>query len=92
MFRIDHPTAVPDMPPFGALGTQGWFTEGNPLGGQMPTQVTAEFLNMIIAELTGVLTAAGMTTDKANNAQLRQALMILIGPRRPATNRFLAQQ
>lgn len=50
------------------------FTEGNPAAGVIATQVTDDILNAFQEEIAAVIEAAGITLDKANNAQLLAAL------------------
>lgn len=56
----------------------GRFTEGNPVSGTPATRVSADWLNMLQAEILSVLTAAGLEPIKANNAQLLEAILALI--------------
>lgn len=75
MFRIDGPNTVPTKPAYGAAGTQGWFKNYG-VGGTLDgpgTIVTPDFLNMLQAELLAIVTAAGLTPDKANDAQILAA-------------------
>jgi len=76
MFRIDGPNTVPVKPAYGAAGTQGWFKNYG-VGGTLDgpgTIVTPDWFNMIQAELLAVITDAGLTADKGNDAQLLAAL------------------
>ncbi|MDL2266755.1 hypothetical protein LJC46_02050 [Desulfovibrio sp. OttesenSCG-928-G15] len=57
---------------------QGRFTEGDPVIPIPATEVTADWLNAVQDELQAVLTAAGISPDKADNAQLVQAIKALI--------------
>ncbi len=54
------------------------FTEGAPFPYVAPTTVTAAWGNMVQEEILNVLAAAGIDPDKANNAQLRDAIVELI--------------
>lgn len=56
----------------------GRFTEGNPVNGTPATRVTADWLNMVQAELLAVIASAGLEPIKANNSQLLEAIMALI--------------
>lgn len=67
MHRIDHATATVD----------NLFTEGDPVGGVAATVMTDDWANAIQEEICAVLAAAGITLDKANNAQLLAALVAL---------------
>lgn len=68
MHRIDGAGAAP-----GNL-----FTEGNPTAGTPATVVTDDWLNAIQEEIIGVLTAASIAPNKANNGQLAAAISALI--------------
>lgn len=52
----------------------GQFTNGNPGAGQQATQVNADWLNMVQDEMGNVLSLAGVTPVKSNNAQLVSAI------------------
>lgn len=67
MHKIDHATAT--------LTKE--FTEGDPQGGVKPTVVTSDWLNSIQNELANLITAMGLTLNKADNTQLTQALTLL---------------
>jgi|GEM_PF-6123202 len=56
----------------------GLFQEGNPQTGQIPTRVSADWLNAIQTEILNVLSAAGVAPNKSSNAQLRTAIQSLI--------------
>lgn len=77
MFRIDHATASPTLPTPSALGTQGYFTEGDPGAGTPATVVTADFLNMLQEELRNVVVAGALTPSKTVRTQVRDALYAL---------------
>lgn len=62
----------------GATVTGQW-TEGNPSTGVPATEITADWMNAIQNEIENVIvTGAGGTLSKANNAQLLAALLTLI--------------
>lgn len=67
MHRIDHATATVD----------NLFTEGDPVGGVAATVMTDDWANAIQEEIAEVIEAAGITLDKADNAQLLAALVAL---------------
>lgn len=69
MHRIDTPTATSD----------NRFTEGDPTIPVAATVVSADWLNAVQEELAAVITGAGLELDKADDAQLRQAIGKLIG-------------
>jgi len=52
----------------------GHWTEGNVAGGVSPTRMQAGWFNAVQDELINILTAAGLVTDTANNAQVLSAL------------------
>ena len=68
MHRIDSSTATPD----------NRFTEGDPTIPVPATTVRAAWLNSVQEELIAVLAAAGIAPDKANNAQVVDAINALI--------------
>jgi microcystin-dependent protein len=68
MHRIDGPGAVNSL-----------FTEGDPSVPQMATVVTAAWLNDVQENLAKVIEAAGITLQKGNFDQLRQAINQLSG-------------
>lgn len=53
------------------------FTEGNPTTGTPATAVTADFMNALQDELVAVIAEAGLALNKADNSQLRQAILSL---------------
>ena len=65
----------------GIGNVDGMFTEGDPLVPTAPTQITGPWLNAIQEEVVGVITGAGLTLNKADNTQLKQALNILVPKR-----------
>ncbi len=68
MHRIDSSTATPD----------NRFTEGDPTIPIPATTVRAAWLNSVQEELIAILAAAGIAPDKANNAQVVDAINALI--------------
>ena len=68
MHKIDGPGATEDNE----------FTEGNPVTGTPPTQVTAKWLNSVQREVVAVIEAAGLTLDEEDDGQLLAAINILI--------------
>lgn len=73
MHRIDTATATPD----------NRFTEGDPTIPVAATVVSADWLNAVQEELAAVITGAGLELDKADNAQLRQAISQAITAAKP---------
>jgi hypothetical protein len=74
MYQIDNSSVAPLLPASTSLGTVGFFTDGNPATGTAPTIVPAEFLNMLMLEVLGVLSAAGVTPSKTDFTQLATAI------------------
>jgi hypothetical protein len=76
MYRIDNATAVESLPVAGAVGPNpnGYFTNGNPSPLIDSTIVDQDWLNTVQEELCNVITAAGLTLNKATRTQLLQAL------------------
>ncbi|MDY7560230.1 hypothetical protein QN366_01670 [Pseudomonas sp. CCC3.2] len=74
MYQIDNTSAIPTIPASTAAGTAGFFTDGNPATGILATIVPAEYMNMLMLEMLGVLSAAGMTPSKTNFTQLATAI------------------
>ena len=60
----------------------GEWTNGNVAAGTPPTILDAAWLNTIQRELINVISAAGLTLDPSNDAQLLAALKVGIGPGR----------
>jgi hypothetical protein len=82
MFKIDGAGTLVDKPARTALGVvPGWF---NQTPGTSPgTVVTAEWLNMLQAEVLAVLASATVVPDKADDSQLLAALQKLIKQSQP---------
>ena len=74
MYQIDNSTAVAVIPPSTASGTAGFFTDGSPATNVPATLLPAEFMNMVMMEILGVLNAAGVTPSKSNFTQLTTAI------------------
>jgi hypothetical protein len=64
MHRIDHPTATNDNK----------FTSGNPQTAVKPTVVTADWANATQEEIAHFIESRGITLNKADNTQLKQAV------------------
>ena len=80
MYRIDNDTAISALPTPEAAGVHPnyYFTKGNPSLGVPATIVTADWANAVQEEISGVIEAAGLTLSKSNQAQLLQAIRLLI--------------
>ena len=74
MYQIDNSTAVASIPASTVAGTAGFFTDGNPATGVPATIMPAEFMNMLMMEILGVLSAAGVTPSKSTFTQLTTAI------------------
>lgn len=74
MYQIDNSSAAAVIPASTPAGTPGFFTDGNPATGIAPTVMPAEFMNMVMMEILGVLSAAGVTPSKTNFTQLVTAI------------------
>ena len=79
MQRVSHPTAVGTLPTPRVESTPGYFGSGNPTTGEAATVIDRDFLNQVQEELMGVIGAAGITPNKADNTQLLAALRTLFG-------------
>lgn len=74
MDRIFHPTASASPPTVDAHPTSGFPTPGNPLASVPATVFTAWVAHMLIEELRGIVSGAGITPDKANVTQAQFAV------------------
>jgi microcystin-dependent protein len=74
MNRVDTSTAAASPPTQDAVGTPGYFTKGDPGTGTLATVPGQDWFNSVQEELIGIITAAGLTPSKANNAQLITAI------------------
>ena len=74
MHRIDHSTAVSDLHGAGKPG----YTAGSPSTGVPATVVTADALNALQEEIARLVEGAGLTLNKADNAQALAAVQALI--------------
>jgi hypothetical protein len=74
MFQTDQATAATSLPAPAAAGTPGYFTNGNPATGVAATILDADFMNMIMMELSNVVTSAGITLSKTAYTQVRDAI------------------
>ncbi len=78
MFRVDTSTAVTSQPTPGPAGTQGYFQSGNPQTGTPATIPGADWFNIVQEELANLVEYYGLTLDKTDQTQLRQAIRAAI--------------
>ncbi|MBB3256850.1 hypothetical protein F4827_001696 [Paraburkholderia bannensis] len=74
MFQTDQSTAASSLPAPAAAGTQGYFTNGNPVSGVPATILDADFMNMIMMELVNVVLGAGIPLSKTTYNQVLSAI------------------
>ncbi len=74
MYQIDVSSVATTQPTSTALGTTGYFTDGNAATGLEATVVPAEFLNTLMLELMNAVTGAGLTLSKDTFDQLHTAI------------------
>jgi hypothetical protein len=75
MFRIDDATAATSLPTPETAGTEGYFTEGDPVAGTPATNVRGSWLNMIQEELRALVVYGGLTPSKTVYTQVRDAIV-----------------
>ncbi|KVR46381.1 hypothetical protein WM11_31485 [Burkholderia ubonensis] len=80
MYRIDDVSAATSLPAPEAAGSEGYYTEGNPVAGVPATNVRASWLNMIQEELCSILAAAGIARSKTSYNQVNAALQKMYSP------------
>lgn len=73
MYRIDTPDAVVVAPAPAGMGTEGFWTHGNPGTGQAATTLDQDFFNMTQEALLAFLTVAGVGHSKSDYGRLWQA-------------------
>jgi hypothetical protein len=78
MYRIDNGTAAVAPPAPAALGTEGFWTKGNPAGGVPATQMDQDWFQALQENLIGVYTATGTAHSKSDYTRLTTALQALI--------------
>jgi len=74
MFRIDGTDNVAVKPAKSAVGTQGYFRKADTTTSTRGTVVTTDWLNAVQDEIAGVIEAAGLVLNKADDGQLEDAL------------------
>lgn len=79
MHRIDHATAVAELPPPGASGVPGYFDAGDPQAARDATWMTPDWANDVQENICQVIEAAGIALLKGGGQQLLQAIRVLCG-------------
>jgi Chaperone of endosialidase len=81
MYRIDNQLGATVLPAPSApsITPDLFFTAGDEIAGVQATIVDAEWLNMVQEEICYVITANGMTLNKGDRTQLRQAIAYMTG-------------
>lgn len=74
MQRIDGANVSGVLPAPAATNAPGYFTQGDPGLGVLPTQITGDWLNMVQEELRAVAVLRGAAPSKTNNGQCAAAL------------------
>lgn len=75
MYGIDSNSSVASPPAPTALGTEGYFSDGDTGTGQDATVVDQDWLNMVQETLLKAVDAAGIAHSKTDYTQLFQALL-----------------
>ncbi len=91
MYFLDNNSGVNAMPEIAPVNSTSvrWFTEGS--GSLPPSWPGMDWFNIVQAELIGVLTAAGMSPDKARVDQLAAAIKSIIGSNALLKDNFLSE-
>lgn len=74
MFQIDTPTAADALPAPAAAGTPGYFAHSDIAEGIAPTELTPDYMNMLMLELINVVTAGGLAPSKTTYNQVATAI------------------
>ena len=91
MFHLDNNSGIANMPEPNAVQSSSprWFTEG---GGSVPSSYPgALWYNMVQAELLNLLSAAGVTPDKASFTQLADAVKEILKQNGMIPEKFLSE-
>lgn len=80
MLKIDNVTAKPTRDAIDPPGTEGWFTEGDPVLAEEATVLPADFLNDLQAILRAVIDAGSVTPTKGpgGDADLLNAIRVVV--------------
>lgn len=77
MYRIDTPTAAAVRPTPSALGTEGYWTKGNPAGGVPATQMDQDWFQALQENLVAIADAAGIAHSKTDYTVLLRSIQKL---------------
>ena len=75
MYKIDSNGSVTSLPAPAALGTEGFWSEGNDAIGQLPTEFDADYENMVQGTLLAPIDGAGVPHSKSDYSGLYQAIL-----------------
>lgn len=78
MHRIDSSGAATSLPTPAAVGTPGYWTDGDAASGTPATVIDPDWLNSIQEELVAIVLASGLSLSKTDRAQVMAALRILM--------------
>lgn len=79
MQRIDSEDVSSTLPPPQPEGAVvGYFKDPDPSLGSLGTKITADWLNGIQEEITGVIAEGGLTLDKSSRTQLKDAIVQIV--------------
>jgi hypothetical protein len=75
MYKTDASGNVASLPAPAALGTEGYFSDGDPDTGSVPTELDQDWFNMLQGTLLAPIDAAGLAHSKTDYTQLFQAIL-----------------
>ena len=78
MHQIDNAWVTTTKPPAQPVGTPGYFQPGDEATQLLATVVDYDWANSIQSELINVVTNAGLTPDKQNDAQLVNSIITIV--------------
>ena len=78
MHQIDNPWVTTTKPPAQPVGTPGFFQPGDEATQLLATVVDYDWANSVQSELINVVTNAGLTPDKQNDAQLVNSIIAIV--------------
>lgn len=79
MHRIDSSGAATSLPTPAAVGTPGYWTDGDAASGTPATVIDPDWLNSIQEELVAIVLASGLSLSKTDRAQVLAALRKILG-------------